>query len=72
MSKKSTTINTIEENNINEVDVVLNTFKNVSTKIRYLSSLNLTTSQIAKKLDIRYQWVRNVLNTPVTNTKEKF
>ena len=36
-----------------------------SAKIRYLNSLGLTRSEIAKKLDIRYQHVRNVLITPV-------
>jgi len=35
-----------------------------SSKIRYLHSQNLTRSQISKFLNIRYQWVRNVLITP--------
>ncbi len=40
-----------------------------SAQIRYLASIDLTRSQIAKYLDIRYQWVRNVLITPVKNPK---
>lgn len=32
-----------------------------SAKIRYLASIGMSRSQIAKKLDIRYQHVRNVL-----------
>ena len=37
----------------------------VSRKIRELSSLGVTRSEIAKILNIRYQHVRNVLITPV-------
>lgn len=36
-----------------------------SAMIRYLTSLDWTRGQIAKKLDIRYQHVRNVQITPV-------
>ena len=36
-----------------------------SAKIRFLDSQGLTRSEIAKRLDIRYQHVRNVLITPV-------
>ena len=50
----------------------LETFTNVSTKIRYLDSIGLTRGAIAKKLGIRYQWVRNVLVTPVTQARESF
>jgi orotate phosphoribosyltransferase-like protein len=32
-----------------------------SAKIRYLASIGFSTSEIAKKLDIRYQHARNVL-----------
>jgi hypothetical protein len=40
-----------------------------SAKIRYLTSLDWSRSQIADKLKIRYQHVRNVQITPVTNPK---
>lgn len=43
----------------------LNSLPTVSAKIRYLDSKGFTRSQIAKKLDKRYQHVRNVLVTPV-------
>ena len=39
--------------------------KNTSGVIRYLSKEGLTTSEIAKVVDKRYQHVRNVLITPV-------
>ena len=58
---------------LNKADVSkLESFKNVSTKVRYLNSKNYTRSEIASILKIRYQWVRNVLITEVTNPKEKF
>jgi hypothetical protein len=37
----------------------------VASKIRYLDSCGLKRGQIARTLNIRYQWVRNVLITPV-------
>jgi DNA-binding NarL/FixJ family response regulator len=36
-----------------------------SSQIRYLDSQGLKRGQIAKTLNIRYQWVRNVLITPL-------
>lgn len=36
-----------------------------SAKIRYLHSQGMTTGQIAKVLDIRYQHARNVLTQPL-------
>jgi len=48
----------------------LDTFTTISAKIRYLSSLNWSRSQVASKLGIRYQWVRNVLITKVESPKE--
>lgn len=38
----------------------LSTFKTVSEKIRHLTGLGKTRSEIAKTLNIRYQHVRNV------------
>ncbi len=40
-----------------------------SAKIRFLNSKNWSRGQIAKKLEIRYQHVRNVLITPVKNPR---
>ncbi len=45
-------------------------FGTTSAKIRYLASQDYTRSQISKYLGIRYQWVRNVLVTPVKTPKE--
>ncbi len=36
-----------------------------SAKIRYLNAEGLSRADIARVLDIRYQWVRNVLITPL-------
>lgn len=43
----------------------LETMVTTSSKIRYLASTGMTKSQIAAKLNIRYQHVRNVLITPL-------
>lgn len=43
----------------------LDTLETTSAKIRYLTAEGLTRSQIAKTLNIRYQWVRNVQITPL-------
>ena len=48
----------------------LRKFKTTSGKIRYLHSLDWTRSEIKDKLKIRYQWVRNVLVTPITKARE--
>lgn len=40
-----------------------------SARIRYLDQLGWSRSAIAKQLGKRYQHVRNVLITPVTNQK---
>lgn len=40
-----------------------------SAKIRYLDGLGWSRGEIAAKLDIRYQHVRNVLITPLTGKK---
>ena len=49
----------------------LDSFSTKSAKIRYLNSLEWSRGEIAKKLNIRYQHVRNVLITPVKNVREK-
>lgn len=40
-----------------------------SAKIRYLNSLEWSRSEIAAKLNIRYQHVRNVLITPINTQR---
>lgn len=41
-----------------------------SAQIRYLNNIGLTRAEIARILEIRYQWVRNVLITNVAKPKE--
>lgn len=41
----------------------------ISAKIRYLDSQKMTRGDISRFLGIRYQWVRNVLITPVKAPK---
>ena len=48
----------------------LESFGTKSAKIRFLNSLEWSRSEIAEKLGIRYQHVRNVLVTPVAKPKE--
>ncbi len=47
-------------------------FQKMSTRIRYLNSLNYSRSEISRVLDIKYQWVRNVLESKVKNPAETF
>lgn len=42
----------------------------VSNKIRFLDNLGYSRSEISLELNIRYQWVRNVLITPVKNPRK--
>jgi len=48
----------------------LNSLETKSSKIRFLTSLDFTRTEIAKKLNIRYQHVRNVQITPLTSKKK--
>ncbi len=54
-----------------KIDSILANFKTMSAKIRYLNSQQMSRGAIAKKLGIKYQWVRNVLEQKVTTPKEK-
>jgi hypothetical protein len=45
--------------------VTLEKLPTTSARIRYLDSQGLKRGEIAKALGIRYQWVRNVLITPL-------
>lgn len=52
-----------------DLDKELAALPTKSARIRYLDSIRWTRSKIAKKLDIRYQHVRNVLITPIKKQK---
>lgn len=74
MAKAATvTTETVEKKEVSKVDhykgigmgQLLKEHKNVSGVIRFLKSEGLSTSEIAKVTDKRYQHVRNVLITPV-------
>lgn len=47
------------------VETTLDTMTTTSSKIRYLASQGMARAEIAKKLGVRYQHVRNVLTTPL-------
>lgn len=53
-----------------KVEDLMERFKTKSAVIRFLDSEGFTRSQIAKFLDIKYQFVRNVLITPVSKQAE--
>lgn len=61
-----TTTNTVTHN-----DEHLSTLPTTAAKVRYLATIyvdadgKVNRGTIAKILDIRYQWVRNVLITPI-------
>jgi hypothetical protein len=63
-TKKTDVVNT-DEALMTEV----NKLTTMSAKIRYLHAESKPTAQIAKLLNIRYQWVRNVLITPIKKAK---
>jgi hypothetical protein len=54
----------VTEKDINSEMINMTT---MSSKIRYLHQKGFTRTQISKTLNIRYQWVRNVLITPIKN-----
>ena len=45
----------------------LDTLTQMSTRIRYLNAEGYSRGDISRALGIRYQWVRNVLITPLKN-----
>lgn len=69
-AKQVQNVQTSDEVVVNEIDQALVKFTTMSAKIRYLNSMNMSRGAIAKKLNIRYQWVRNVLITEVNKPKE--
>lgn len=58
-------------NKTDKIDTMLSNLKTMSAKIRLLESQGMTRGAIAKKLGIKYQWVRNVLEQKVTTPKER-
>jgi hypothetical protein len=52
-----------------DVDVELSNFPTISGKIRYLASRGMSTSEIGRKLNIRYQHVRNVLKKSLKDSR---
>jgi len=68
MSKSKNQTETTVETTVAPVELSYDPNRLVGTKssqIRYLDSCGLKRGQIAKVLNIRYQWVRNVLITPI-------
>lgn len=47
------------------IQTELDTLVSTASKIRYLDSQEFSRGDISRILDIRYQWVRNVLITPL-------
>jgi len=45
----------------------LESLTQTASKIRYLASQKMSRGDISRVLGIRYQWVRNVLITPLKN-----
>lgn len=54
-----------------ELDLVLEGLPTTSAKIRHLTALEWKRGDIAKKLGVRYQHVRNIQITPVKRTELK-
>jgi hypothetical protein len=52
--------------------VVFDTLTSTAARVRYLATITTSRGDISRFLDIRYQWVRNVLETPLkTVAKEE-
>jgi len=65
MTQKNTaeTVAEVKIASVEELDA--QGFKTTAAKIRHLSAQGMARGAIAKHLGIRYQWVRNVLITPI-------
>ena len=48
-----------------DVQAALDEMTTTAARIRFLDSKDFSKGDIARILNIRYQWVRNVLNTPL-------
>jgi hypothetical protein len=64
MSKKNNTAEVIETTVVDH-DSVIAAMQTTSAKIRYLLSAGMKRGEVAKKLNIRYQHVRNVELQPL-------
>jgi hypothetical protein len=45
----------------------LESLTSTAAKVRYLAATGMSRGDISRVLNIRYQWVRNVLITPLKN-----
>ena len=63
MSNTKKTVPNLSKSNRDELDAISQT----AGKIRYLHSKGYSRGDISRLLSIRYQWVRNVLITPLKN-----
>lgn len=52
-----------------EVSKKLEELTTTSARVRYLHSTGMSRGDIARTLNIRYQWVRNVLITPLKKSE---
>jgi len=50
-----------------DLQTELSAFTQTASKIRFLASKGYSRGDISRVLGIRYQWVRNVLITPLKN-----
>lgn len=50
-----------------DLQAELDAMTQTSTKIRFLAGKGFSRGDISRALGIRYQWVRNVLITPLKN-----
>ena len=48
-----------------DIEAHLATLTTTASKVRFLDSKDFSKGDISRILNIRYQWVRNVLNTPL-------
>lgn len=48
-----------------ETQTTLDTLTSTASKVRFLAAEGHSRGDISRILDIRYQWVRNVLETPL-------
>jgi hypothetical protein len=47
----------------NEIKEKIDSLPSTASRVRYLDSLEFSRGDISRILEIRYQWVRNVLET---------
>jgi hypothetical protein len=47
----------------NDVQTIIDGLPSTAARVRYLASMDFSRGDISRILNIRYQWVRNVLET---------